>query len=208
LNMSKPTVKWEIRARKLAKKAIKDKGLLPELLQGILSNEDKTRYTSFRALMNICEEQPDLLYPHWDQFVDLLDRENTHSKYIGCYLLASLAAVDRDNKFEEVFDKYYSLLDDKSVIPAAHVARNSGKIVIAKPELEPRITERLLSIDATRHEPGHKELIKSEAIVAFNEYFAVAKDKKKIIEFVKQQAKSKSPKARRTAKKFLETWAK
>jgi hypothetical protein len=65
----------------------------------------------------------------------------------------------------------------------------------------------LLSIDATRHEPGHKELIKSEAIVAFNEYFAVARDKKKITEFVKQQAQSKSPKARKIAKKFLETWA-
>ena len=208
MNMSKPTVKWEATAKKLAKKTIKDRELLPELLQRILSKEDKTRYTSFRALVNICEEQPEFLYPHWDHFVDLLDRENTHSKYIGSYLLASLAAVDRDNKFEEIFDKYYSLLDDKSIIPAAHVARNSAKIVRAKPELEPRITQRLLSIDATRHEPGHKELIKSEAVVAFNEYFEVAKDKEKIMEFVKQQAKSKSPKARRTAKKFLETWAK
>jgi hypothetical protein len=207
LNMSKPTVKWEVTAKKLAKKVMKDKELLPELLQGILSKEDKTRYTSFRALMNICEEQPEFLYPHWDHFVNLLSRGNTHSKYIGCYLLASLAAVDRDNKFEEIFDKYYSLLDDESMIPAAHVARNSGKIVISKPELEPRITERLLSIDATCHTPGHKELIKSEAIVAFNEYFAVAKDKKKIIEFVKQQARSKSPKARKTVKQFLETWA-
>jgi hypothetical protein len=206
--MSKPTVKWEATARKIAKKAIKDKGLLPELLQGILSKEDKTRYTSFRALMNICEEQPDLLYPHWDHFVDLLDRENTNSKYIGSYLLASLVAVDRDNKFEEILDKYYSLLDDKSIIPAAHVARNSGKIVRAKPELEPKITQRLLNIDTTRHEPGHKELIKSEAVVAFSEYFEVTEDKEKILEFVKQQVKSKSPKARRTARKFLETWAK
>jgi hypothetical protein len=208
LDMSKPTVKWEAAAKKLARKAIKDKALLPELLQGILSKEDKTRYTSFRALMNICEEQPDLLYPHWDHFVDLLNRENTHSKYIASYLLASLAAVDKDKKFEEIFDKYYSLLDDKSIIPAAHVARNSGKIVRAKPELEPKITQRLLSIDATRHEPGHKELIKSEAVVAFGEYFEAAKDKEKIIEFVRQQARGKSPKARRTAKKFLETWAK
>ena len=52
-----------------------------------------------------------------------------------------------------------------------------------------------------------KELIKSEAVAAFNEYFEVTKDKKRIIEFVKQQAKSKSPKARKNAKKFLETWA-
>ena len=128
--------------------------------------------------------------------------------YLFLINVGSLAAVDRDNKFKEIFDKYYSLLDDKSMIPAAHVARNSGKIVRAKPELEPKITQGLLSIDATRHEPGHKELIKSEAVAAFSEYFEVTEDREKIIEFVKQQAKSKSPKARRTAKKFLETWAK
>ncbi len=208
LNMSKPTIKWEVTAKKLAKKAIKDRELLPELLQGILSKEDKTRYTSFRALMNICEEQPELLYSHWDYFVRLLGHENTHSKYIASYLLASLATVDGDKRFEEIFDKYYSLLDDRSIIPAAHVARNSGRIVIAKPELEPRITQTLLSIDETHHESGHKDLIKSEAVVAFGEYFEMTNDKEKIMEFVKRQTKSKSPKARRTAKKFLETWVK
>jgi len=206
LNMSKPTTKWEATAKELAKKAIKEKELLPELLQGILSKEDKTRYTSFKALMFICEQQPDLLYPHWDHFASLLDRENTHSKYIASYLLASLTAVDADGKFEEIFDKYYSLLDDRSIIPAAHVARNSSKIVKSKPELEPKITGRLLRIDETHHKPGHKELIKSEAIVAFNEYFEAATDKEKIAEFVKEQTKSKSPKTRKNAKEFLERW--
>lgn len=206
MNMSKPTAKWEATAKELAKKTVKEKELLPELLQGILSKEDKTRYTSFKALMFICEQQPDLLYPYWDHFASLLDRESTHSKYIACYLLASLTAVDADGKFEEIFDKYYSLLDDKSIIPAAHVARNSSKIVKAKPKLEPRITGRLLRIDETHHKPGHRELIKGEAIAAFNEYFEVATDREKIAEFVKEQTKSKSPKARKNAKDFLGRW--
>jgi hypothetical protein len=206
LNMSTPTAKWEVTAKELAKKAIKEKGLLPRLLQGIQSKEDKTRYTSFMALMFICEEHADLLYPHWDHFVSLLDRENTHSKYIGSYLVANLTAVDREGKFEEIFDKYYGLLNDKSIIPAAHVARNSSKIVKAKPELESKITDRLLRIDETRHEPGHKELIKAEAIAAFDRYFETAKDKEKIIDFVKQQMDSKSPKTRKGAKEFLDRW--
>ena len=52
LNMSKSAVKWEVTAKKLAKKAIKDKELLPELAWGILFKEHKTRYTSFRELMS------------------------------------------------------------------------------------------------------------------------------------------------------------
>jgi hypothetical protein len=204
LDMSKPTAKWEATAKELAKRVIEEDRVPAELLQGILSKEDKRRYTSFKALMFVIEERPELLYPEWGYFAALLDRENTHFKYIGCYLIAGLTAVDRDAKFEEMFDKYYSLLNDKSVIPAAHVARNSGKIVRAKPELESKITDKLLSIDRTHHKSGHKELIKSEAIQAFNEYFDKANDKERIVEFVSRQLKSRSPKTRKKAKEFLE----
>jgi len=204
--MSKPTARWEINAKALAKKAINDRQQLNELLQGILSKEDKTRYTSFKALMFIADEQPGLLYPHWDYFATLINGENAHSKYIGIYLLAALTVVDKDNKFEQIFDKYYGLLNDKSIIPSAHVAGNSGRIAKAKPQLEPKITDRLLSIDKTHHNPGHRELIKSHAIEAFNEYFEHAEDKKKILEFVKRQLKSKSPKTKNRAKGFLKKW--
>jgi hypothetical protein len=206
LEMSRPTVKWEAAAKELAKKAIKDKGLFAELLQRILSKDDRTRYTSFKALMFISVERPELLYPHWKYFANMLDRENTHSKYIAIYLIASLTRVDTESKFEKIFDRYYNLLDDKSVIPSAHVARNSGKIVKAKPELEAKITGKLLSIDGTHHKLSHKELIKGEAIEAFNEYFGEAKDKKKIMEFVKEQLESKSPKTRKNASEFLKRW--
>lgn len=204
--MSRPTVKWEAAAKELAKKAIKDKGLFAELLQRILSKHDRTRYTSFKALMFISVERPELLYPHWNYFADMLDREKTHSKYIAIYLIASLTRVDTESKFEKIFDRYYDLLNDKSIIPSAHVARNSGKIVKAKPELEAKITGKLLSIDGTHHKLSHKELIKSEAIEAFNEYFGEARDKKKIMEFVKGQLESKSPKTRKNASEFLKRW--
>jgi len=204
--MSKPTARWEINAKALAKKAIKEKQELDELLQGILSKEDKTRYTSFRALMFIAEEHPELLYAHWDYFATLIDKENTHSKYIGIYLLAVLTVVDKDNKFEQIFGRYYGLLNDKSIIPSAHVARNSGRIAKAKPKLEPKITDSLVNIDRTHHKPGHRELIKSHAIEAFNEYFEQATDKTKILEFVNRQLESKSPKTKKKAKEFLKKW--
>jgi hypothetical protein len=204
--MSTRTAKWKVTAKELAKKTIKQKELLPRLLQGIQSKEDETRYTSFMALMFICEGHADLLYPHWDHFVSLLDNENTHSKYIGSYLVANLATVDKEGKFERIFHKYYGLLDDKSIIPAAHVARTSIKIVKAKPEFEPKITDRLLRIDETHHKPGHKELIKAYAIAAFDGYFETAKHKDKIVEFVRAQIGSESPKTRKCAKQFLDRW--
>lgn len=204
--MSKPTAKWEVTARALAKKAVKDEKLLAQLLQEILSRQDKTRYTSFKALMFVAEERPELLYPHWDYLAKLIDNENTHSKYIASYLIASLTPVDTHNKFEKIFDKYYDMLNDRSVIPASHVAANSGEIVRAKPELEPKITEKLLKIDETDHKLGHRELVKSYAIDAFGGYFERAENKERILEFVRNQLNSDSPKTRRRAKEFLKKY--
>ena len=204
--MGKLIGRWEGVAKGLAEKAIKEEKHLAELLHGILSKQDETRYTSFKALMSISEEHPELLYPHWNRFTALIDCENAYSKYIASYLIASLTAIDRDDRFEGIFDKYYSLLNDKSVIPAAHVAANSGRIARAKPDLEAKITDKLLGIDKTHRKPYHRELMKSYAIEAFSEYFEQAKDKKRIVEFVKKQLESKSPRTRRKAKEFLKRW--
>ena len=77
--MSKPTAEWEAAARGLAKMAAKDEKLLHQLLQGILSKQDKTWYTSFKALMCMVDERPELLYPHWDHFAHLIDSENKNT---------------------------------------------------------------------------------------------------------------------------------
>jgi hypothetical protein len=88
---------------------------------------------------------------------------------------------------------------------AGQAALNTGKIVKAKPNLQVRITEILLSIDKV-HQGKQTELMKAHAITAFNDYFDEAVDKEKIIEFVKKSLESDSPKTRRVAKDFLKNW--
>jgi hypothetical protein len=114
--------------------------------------------------------------------------------------------LDKERNFDKIFDKYYNLLDDKSIIPAGHVAGNSGKIARARPELQTKITDKLLNIDETHHEPERRELIKGYAIESFGEYFEEAKNKLEIIEFVKEQLNSKSPRTKKKAKEFLKKW--
>ncbi len=173
-------------------------------MQEVLSKKEAIRHNAFKALLSISEEHPEVLYPKWDFFADLIGSDNTSFKYIAIYIIANLTKVDVENRFEKIFEKYYSLLDDESIIPAAHVAGNSGKIARAKPGLQSKITDKLLGIDKTHHAPGRKELIKGYAIEAFGEYFAEAKDKEKILEFVEKQQKSKSPRTKKAAQKFLE----
>ena len=188
----------------LAGKSAGDSKALAALLQEVLSKKEAIRHNAFKALLSISEKHPEVLYPKWDFFADLIGSDNTAFKYIAIYIIANLTKVDKQNRFEKIFEKYYSLLDDESVIPAAHVAGNSGKIAKAKPGLQSKITDKLLGIDKTHHALGRKELIKGYAIEAFGEYFAEAKDKKVILEFVEKQQKSKSPRTKKAAQKFLE----
>lgn len=190
----------------LAKDALEDEKVLQDLLNGVLSKNDVVRQNSFKTLNYLSKNHPESIYGKLDFFADLIRRGNSFHKYIAIWIIANLTKADPENKFEKLFDDYYGLLGDKSVIPAAHVAAKSGKIALAKPELQAEITSKLLDIDSTVQK--HKDLVKASAIEAFDAYFEKSKDQAKIIEFVKAQLNCESPKTRKMAKEFLEKWNK
>ncbi|MBU7043927.1 MAG: hypothetical protein HXS47_10080 [Theionarchaea archaeon] len=190
----------------IVQEALKNKVLLSELLDNLTAKDDTLRSNSFQIFMYLSEKYPETVYPYWDFFVDLLTHKNTYHKYIGIYIIAALAEHDVKQKFESLFDMYYSLLDDKSVIPPSHIAKNTGKIVKAYPHLQKDITRRLLSIDKTHHDPGRKALIKGYIIEAFDDYFEMTEDTHSIVVFVKNQLDSDSPRTRKVAEEFLRRW--
>ena len=187
----------------VAKKALKDDKLLAELLDNLWSKNETVRYNSHKILFFITEEHPQTLYSKWDYFVQFLDSDNTYHKLSAILLLANLTKVDKKNKFEKLLNRFYDLLNDKSFITAAYVAGASGKIARAKPKLQTRITNRLLNLDKTHHNPERRDLVKGAAIESFKEYYEEAKNKKKILDFVKGQLKSRSPKTKKTANEFI-----
>jgi len=190
----------------MANTALKQEGVLSDLIDNLTTKNETVRYNCSKTLNLLSEEHPEVLYPKWDFFVELLNSDHTYWKLSVIPLIANLTRIDTENKFERIFDEYYRLLEDKSIIPAAWIADYSGRIARAKPELETRITDKLLSIDETHHHPERRDLIKAGAIESFDEYFNEAADKKKILEFVKKQLECKSPKTRKIAKEFLIKW--
>jgi HEAT repeat protein len=203
--MSRPyRLKWDEEARHLSSEALAKGEALSELLQRVRSKDDRVRYTSFKALMFVIDERPALLYGEWGRFVDLLHSDNAYHRDIATYLLAGLAEADVENRFERILPEYFALLDDESVMVAAHAAGNAARIVQAKPEVEPRITAKMLGVDETHHTPSRKELIKGYVIESFIQYYPHSQQKEKILEFAEKQLKSKSPRTKKMAKKFLE----
>jgi hypothetical protein len=189
----------------VAGKALKDESLLSELLDGLKLKNETVRYNCFKVLMRISEEHASVLYPKWDYFVELMGTDNAYHRLSGLQIIANLASVDIDNRFDEIFDSYFGLLGSKGTIVAAYVAVNSGKIAKAKPHLQARITDILLNIDKI-HTGKQIEMIKSGVIEALDKYFEEAENRDAIVEFVRNQLNSESPKTRRQAKEFLNKW--
>ena len=197
---------------RIAEMACSDSSLLSEIVGGLKlkvntkSPEETVRYNCFKVLMDITRNNGALLYPNWDNLVGLLSSDNSYHKMAAVQLVAGLVKSDVENKFENIFDRYFALLDDRSMIVAIYVASNAGKIVSARPELEARVTGKLLEIEETHHIPGRKALVVAGAIEAFGEYVPQASDRERILKFVDRQQQSESPKTKKLAKEFLKRW--
>ena len=196
--------KRTLEQQKIAENAVKDGNLLSELLSGLLSKKSIARYKNFKAVYLISEEHPEVLYPKWGFFEDMLKSKDNALKFQAIHVLANLAKVDTKGRFEKVFDQFYDIVNGDTLIPAYHVAYVSHKIVKAKPELANKITERLLNLDKAAYK--HKELVQANALRSFSEYFDYISDKEKIVSLAKELQKNKSSRAKKEATEFLKKW--
>lgn len=131
-----------------------DPDVLQALLDALLPENKKPaeRERAFKALLALAERRPDLRLPRWDEPTRMLRRGGAFTKYPALYLIAALLPADRQRRFDRSFAAYFDLLDDKAVSVAARTARLAARVVAARPDLEPRVTRRLLALDRTLFE--------------------------------------------------------
>jgi hypothetical protein len=103
--------------------------------------------------MDLSEEQPKRLYPYMDSFTALLDSKYRILVWNTLAIIANLVRVDRDRKFDAVFDKYYGFLYDPYMVTVANVVGNSAKIALAEPYLVQRITSELFKVETISTTP-------------------------------------------------------
>jgi hypothetical protein len=127
-------------------------------------------------------------------------------------IIANLAKVDGNKKFDAIFDKYYNFLDNDYMVTVANVVGHSGKIALAKPHLTQKITDELLRVENTSITPHLteecKRVIAEETIESLDLFFDRIDTKDKVISFVKRHLKSPRKTLRIRAENFLRKWNK
>jgi hypothetical protein len=186
---------------------LKETKIIHEALIDLDSNKEKLRNKAFNILLPLSATSPEKLYSEWDKLIKILNKKEVSNKYVAIPLIANLISIDKENKFDQIFDDFYELLNHESPVVSPHIAGQSGKIIKYKPYLQKDILEKLLSTDE-KSDCRHKELLKSYVIDALAECFNVIKNKDQVIRFVEKQISSKSPKTKKRAREFLKKYKK
>ncbi len=159
----------------LLQKVREDPSLTPDMLNGVSSSKAAVRYGCAKVLMDLSEEQPERLYPYMDSFTALFDSRYRILVWNAMAIIANLARVDRDKKFDKIFDKYYGFLNDPYMVTVANVVGNSCKIAVAKPYLVEKITSELLKVENVSTNPHLtaecKRVIAEKATEYFDAFF-------------------------------------
>jgi hypothetical protein len=184
-----------------------DFSLLPEVLNGVSSSKAAIRYGCAKVLMDLSEEHPEKLYPHMDSFINLLDSKYRILTWNAMAIIANLAKVDENKKFDAIFDKYYGFLNDAYMVTVANVVGNSAKIALAKPHLTEKITTELLKVENISTTPHLteecKRVIAEKAINSFAVFFSKIEQKEKVISFVARHSNSPRKTLKTAAEDFL-----
>lgn len=186
--------------------------LLPLVISGVGSPIAAVRYSCAKVLVDLSKRQPQKMYEYMDFFVSLLNSKYRILTWNALAAIGYLSAVDVDKKFDQIFEKYYGLLNDEYMVTVANVVGNSAIIALSKPYLAHRITGKILGVDKiaiTLHLTNEcKRVIAETAIETFDEYYDRIddEDKMKIISFVKKHAKSSLVSLKKKACAFLKRW--
>ena len=194
----------------LLNKVKQDFSLIPLLISGVDSSKAAVRYACAKVLMDFSEEFPEQLYIYMQSFIELLDSKYRILKWNAFAIIANLTIVDTDKKFDTIFEKYYSFLENDYMVTVANVVGNSGKIAHAKPYLISKITNELLKIQYISTGPHMteecKRVIAQSTIKTLDSFFDRIDQKQRVLSFVRSYVDSPRKKLKITAQTFLKKW--
>jgi hypothetical protein len=197
--------------RGLFQKVYEDSSLIPDIVDGLYSTRASVRYGCAKVLTDLSCVCPEKLYPFMDSFIDLLDSRYRILVWNAMAIIANLAPVDRDRKFDEIFDKYYDFMNDEYMATVANVVGNSGRLALAKPHLIDKITDKLLEVENLRTTPHMTKectrVIAEKVIDSLDMFFDRIEQKRKVVSFVEKYVDSSRKTLREAASDFLEKWA-
>jgi hypothetical protein len=180
---------------------------IERLLERIRSAQTRVKYAAAKTLRQISAEQPETVYPYFDELMRMFESEKTFLRWGATLTLGNLAAVDREGRFEKVLQRFLAPISGHEMIGAANAIVAASQIAAAKPRLAARIGNEVLKVEqAVFKTPECRNVAIGHAIRAFDRFAGVLPDRAKVVAFVSRQLDNPRQATRRKAERFLKKW--
>ncbi len=178
------------------------------MAEGLNEDKPRVRYGCAKAIRIMSEQRPDLLYPHFDFFVRLLDHENKILQWDAAFVLSHLAREDDGDKIAALLARYFSPIPGPVMITAANVIQGGARIAQAKPHLADRIAAEILKVATARYQtPECRDVAIGHAIQALGAILPLLRNPVPVAQFVRKQVRNRRPATRKKAEQFLKSRA-
>ena len=122
------------------KEVLQQPEYIPVLFAIIRNDPGSAKFYCEKVIRIVSERMPECVYPYFEEVAALIGSPNSFIKWGAIITLSNLAAVDTENKFASVYEKYFGLIAADAMVTAANVIGNAWKIILSKPEYEQDIT--------------------------------------------------------------------
>jgi hypothetical protein len=179
-------------------------GHVAALLEGLSAERPEVRFGCSKVLGLISSKNPALLYRHMDFFIAMLDHKNTFLRLDAARIVANLAAIDTEGKFEGIFDRFFAPIPGPALISAATVIGAGAGLAKARPELAGRISAEILKVAGARYATMEcRNVALGHAIKSFDVLYDLTDDKASIARLVRKQLKNRRAATRKKAERFV-----
>ena len=176
---------------------------LPDLLAA-MAEKSTRRFKAAKELQLLSKTHPEILYSHFSIFAGLLDNASSVMLWNGIIILAHLAKVDSEHRFDAIFTRYYAHLWDGKLITAANILGNSGYVIKYRPDLTDRIIPELLSADdIPLPTPTCREVARGSVLASLSECLPQVKNDHRVLDFIVRCTDSFRPTVKKKAELLL-----
>ena len=141
---------------------------IAETFELLLDKNNNVAYKALQLLQTESEER-NCVYPYMHRLSDMLDSENSYIRTRGLTLLAYNAKWDKDNKIDEIIDKYLKHITDIKPITARQCIKLLPIIAEYKPELKNDILSALHKANISIYGDSMQSLVHKDIQKVLNE---------------------------------------
>ena len=141
---------------------------IAETFELLLDKNNNVAYKALQLLQKESEER-NCVYPYMHRLSDMLDSENSYIRTRGLTLLAYNAKWDKDNRIDEIIDKYLKHITDIKPITARQCIKLLPIIAEYKPELKNDILSALHKANISIYGDSMQSLVHKDIQKVLNE---------------------------------------